>query len=287
MNGSQLTLNQVTYTLTDGAARTAQRFTDPVEAAQAFYATDARLRPGVIRTNERGAASAIADTSAVGIGASAKYGKSVGGVLDQAFKQAYEQLVKRGQTVRTLKEAIKPELAKPAISVENKTIGASLPKGEWEIARGKVGGKDGRVFLPRENREYTGQVLYATETHLIQQVGKHAAVAHDLTKLENNKELMEQYDKGQLSNKVVKLQYGEDKGRAEVVSVSVQRANEIKKQAGEWAEKNITNQKSREIFVQHIESFTRDLSKANYQTTKPPLAPPKPIEQTPARDRGR
>ena len=168
----------------------------------------------------------------------------------------------------------KTSISPGGLPADSKAIGARISKDEWTKAAKRVGGDSGRIYLPKANGEYAGKVLYVTDTHLIQQVGRNAAVAHDLTKLENKNDLLKLEETGKLDKSTLKVKYGENRGTAEVVPFNVQRANEVKKQAQEWAEKNLTNSKSRDSFTKHIENFTQDMAKGGnqYQTTKTPPA---------------
>lgn len=148
-----------------------------------------------------------------------------------------------------------------------KYIGDRLPKPDWETARDMVSSMDrkGFVYLPKPNAQYAGKVLMMSDTHLIQQVGKNSAVAHDLSKLDNGAELGERYDAGEIAagRTSLKVEYGQERGKADVLTYNQQRADTVRTQAEKWAEQHITNAKSREAFVKHVRAFAQDMAKGN------------------------
>ena len=140
-------------------------------------------------------------------------------------------------------------------------IGSKMPKAEWETAIGLVGGKQGHVYIPKQHGEYSGKIILVTDTHVVQQVGKNVAIAHDITKLDNTKEIAALADSGKLQGKHFDFKYDDKGGQALAVSFNERRATEIKEKASEWAEKNITNVKSREAFLKHIDAMAKDMAK--------------------------
>lgn len=174
-----------------------------------------------------------------------------------------------------------------------KYIGDRLPKPEWETARDMVSSPDrkGFVYLAKPDSQYAGKVLMMSDTHLVQQVGKNAAVAHDLSKLENGPELGNQFDEGVIKagNTSIKVYYGQDHGKAEVISFNQQRAESVRTQAEKWANQNITNAKSREAFMKHVRSFAQDMAKGHDPAKAQPPDQAKAPEkgQEPQQRRGR
>jgi len=171
-------------------------------------------------------------------------------------------------------------------------IGDRLPKPDWETARDMVSSQDrkGFVYLAKPNSQYAGKVLMMSDTHLVQQVGKNAAIAHDLSKLENGTELGKQFDEGLIKtgHTSIKVQYGQDQGKADVLSYNQQRAESVRTQAEEWAEQHITNAQSREAFVKHVRAFAQDLAKgqeAAKAQSQPAKAIEKPLQQQQERTR--
>jgi hypothetical protein len=129
-----------------------------------------------------------------------------------------------------------------------------------------------------------------TDTHLVQQVGKNAAVAHDLSKLEHGTELGKQFDEGliKVGHTSIKVQYGQEQGKADVLSYNQQRAESVRMQAEKWAEQHTTNAQNRETFVKHVRAFTQDLAKGKEPAkTQPELAKTteKPLQQQQERSR--
>lgn len=175
-----------------------------------------------------------------------------------------------------------------------KYIGERLPKPDWETARDMVSSQDkkGFVYLAKPDSQYTGKVLMMSDTHLVQQIGKNSAVAHDLSKLENGPELESQFDGGQIKagHTSIKVEYGQDRGKADVLSYNQQRAESVRTQAEKWAEQHITNAKSREAFVKHVRAFAQDLAKGHEPTktqAQPAKAPEKPLQPQQQPQRGR
>lgn len=161
---------------------------------------------------------------------------------------------------------------------ENKYVGGMMPKPDWETARDMVSDQErkGSVFLPKPMGEYSGKMILMTDTHLVQQVGRYSAVAHDMSKLDNGGELEKNFDDGSIQANCtsMKVVYEKDKGNADVLSYNQERANIIQKQAEKWAEKNITNSRSRATFLKHVDSFTQDLTK-----DKQPEKTQQPVKQ--------
>lgn len=152
-------------------------------------------------------------------------------------------------------------------------LGENIQKADWLEARNAVsdrGATNGRVTLPKPNGEYAGKVVFITETHLVQQVGKNAAVAHDLRLLENGRELGEAYDQNKVQAGITRMlvRYDAAKGKAEVVPFNVQRATEVRKQGEVWASKSISNVKARQTFMSHLDKFTTDIARGQTQAAR-------------------
>ena len=163
-----------------------------------------------------------------------------------------------------------------------KYIGDRLPKPDWETARDMVSSPDrkGFVYLAKPNSQYTGKVLMMSDTHLVQQVGKNAAIAHDLSKIENSTELEKQFDEGliKVGQTSIKVEYSQDQGKADVFSYNQQRAESVRMQAEKWAEQHITNAQNRGTFVNHVRAFVQDLAKGQ-AAAKPQSQQTKPAEK--------
>ena len=172
------------------------------------------------------------------------------------------------------------------MSKENKYVGRMMPKPDWETARNLVSDQErsGSVFLAKPMAEYSGKMILMTDTHLVQQVGRYSAVAHDMSKLENGGQLERDFEEGSIQNDrtSMKISYDKDIGKADVLSYNQQRANIIQKQAEKWAKENITNEKSRETFLKHVDSFTADLTKGKepqQQKTQQPVRQHEPQKE--------
>lgn len=166
-----------------------------------------------------------------------------------------------------------------------KYIGERLPKPDWEIARNLVGSGDrkGFIYLAKPNAQYAGKMLIMSNTHMVQQVGKNSAVAHDLAMLENGPELERQFDNGEIKagRTNIKVEYGQDRGKADIITYSQQRAESVQTQAEKWAKQHITNSRSREIFLKHVRAFIEDMAEG-HEPAKTQPAKVKIPEKTPA-----
>lgn len=115
-------------------------------------------------------------------------------------------------------------------------IGANLDKAEWQEAmnllKARAANEPCAVHIPKAGQEYTGQLLFATDTHIVQHVGRGTAVAHDLRKLDNGPALGDQLDRGTLRpGAQMVLKYGPARGAALIVSTDKQRVSEIHRKA--------------------------------------------------------
>lgn len=109
---------------------------------------------------------------------------------------------------------------------ENTPIGSKLRVAEYASALEKIGGAAAAmVVLPRGNTDYIGKIIQFSDTHLVQQASKSIAVAHDIQKLANGADLLQQAVAGKVQGKVFVIQYGKDAGRA---SLAVQQPIKVK-----------------------------------------------------------
>ncbi|BBL36042.1 hypothetical protein Nstercoris_02321 (plasmid) [Nitrosomonas stercoris] len=165
-----------------------------------------------------------------------------------------------------------------------KYIGERLLKPDWEAARDLVSSNErkGFVYLAKPNAQYAGKIIMMSDTHLVQQVGKNSAVAHDLSKLENGAELTRQFDNNEIKigRTNIKVEYNQDRGKANIVTYNQQRSEYVRKQAEKWAEQNITNSKSRAAFLKHVHAFTQDMAKGQ-EPAKPSQEQAKSPVKTP------
>lgn len=144
-------------------------------------------------------------------------------------------------------------------------LGERIAMADWTKARNAVSDPNktnGRVFQPRPDHDYTGKLMFITDTHLVMQVGGHTAVIHDLKLLDQGAELAKQYDEGKLRPRAtISVRYGPERGEAEVIPFSKQMAEEVMAKGQHWAEQHITNARSRDTFMKHFGEFTAELSK--------------------------
>ncbi len=156
-------------------------------------------------------------------------------------------------------------------------IGSMMPRGEWEHARAEVsnpGQKNGKVFLPKTMNDYSGRIIFMTDTHLVQRVGPNAAVIHDLSKLENGQALAKAFDNKEIGPRSnLHVRYGREHGVGEIVPFNVHIAREMRINAIAWAENKIPNERTRSAFIKHHDAFTQDLIKGYApQQAKPAIA---------------
>ncbi|RZT91166.1 hypothetical protein EV681_4519 [Advenella incenata] len=146
---------------------------------------------------------------------------------------------------------------------ERKTIGDLLPKPDFETAREAVMREgQGYVHLPKRNSDYTGRILLMTDSHLIQQVGYRTAIAHDLSKLDKGKEIGDRFDRNEIKPKTtISIKYDNERGSTRLMNPEQARVERYSKDAEKWAEKNITNEQSRKLFLENIEKFKKDVSR--------------------------
>ena len=173
---------------------------------------------------------------------------------------------------------------------EAKKIGANMDRPDWQetmnLLKAKAPNDPCRVYIPKAGAEYTGQMLLATDTHIVQRVGRGTAVAHDISKLDNGPALGDQVDKGTLRpGAQMTFKYGPERGEGAVTPFQQQRASEVNKELTAWAEKNITNTKGREAFIKHVEAATKEMSQPKQQRPRTMSAPPLAPARGPTRDR--
>ena len=98
---------------------------------------------------------------------------------------------------------------------DNPTIGARVNSAEYAAALKKLGGAAvGRVGLPMANVDYCGKIIQVSDTHVVQQVSKHVAIAHDIRVLSNGAQLVKQAAAGKMQGKTFDFRYGSTGGTA-------------------------------------------------------------------------
>jgi hypothetical protein len=203
-----------------------------------------------------------------------------------------KQALKAVEIIDATKNLANMTNTQAAPAPETKTIGALMPKAQWAEARDAVsapGQTNGKVYLPKSMNEYAGKIVHMTETHLVQQVGKNSAVVHDLTRLENGKDLAAAFDEKKIGPRTnIVIRYNEDRGAGEVVPFNAQRAAEVKKEGVAWAEQNIASERTRAMFVKHLEAFTADMAKGStWQPARSAAAAPRAPDRAPQLERQR
>jgi hypothetical protein len=174
--------------------------------------------------------------------------------------------------------------AESAAAKQALIIGQAMPKADWSQAKDLVGGQAGKLYLPKIHTDYAGKIVMVTDTHIVQQVGKNTVMAHDLSRLENSRELRELNAAGQLQGKQLKVSYGAVMGKQEVMTFTQVRAAEVSKTAKEYAEANIKTPKAREDFLKHVDKMMASQIERNKPQDK--AAPPAPAQRkdmTPSR----
>lgn len=180
------------------------------------------------------------------------------------------------------------EAAAQTPKAEVRRIGANMPKPDWQLAiellKAYAPQDRAAIYIPKAGAEYGGQVLLLTDTHIVQRVGKSTAIAHDLDALQNGRELAGQMDGGQIKRGThMKFQYGDERGNGTAIPFNQKRADEIKAEMTEWAQKAITNAKGRDTFLKHLENATKHIAQppARERAHEPQRAP----ARAPQRDR--
>jgi hypothetical protein len=143
-------------------------------------------------------------------------------------------------------------------------LGAGMPSADWTRARTAVsdpGRMNGSVSYAKPGQQYSGPVVFVTDTHLVQRVGRNAAVAHDLRVVRNGPEIGQAYEALKPNHAAPRLlvQYDADKGQAEVQPLKPAELTEVKRQALAWAQQAITSPSARDAFMKHVEGFVSHL----------------------------
>lgn len=109
---------------------------------------------------------------------------------------------------------------------QNTTIGSKMSAADWKEAVALVGSE--QIALPKQNDEYAGKVILVTDTHLVQLTGKNTAIAHDISKLANAKDIEQLADTGQLQGKHFMLKYDQVKGTAAALRITTPEPPQVK-----------------------------------------------------------
>ena len=100
------------------------------------------------------------------------------------------------------------------------SIGGKMSQTEYSSALKKVGGQGkGRIDLPGPGGVYQGRIIQSSASHLVQQVEKRIAIAHDVAMLLNADALLAMATDGTLPAKAFRFEYDECSGWATEISV--------------------------------------------------------------------
>lgn len=238
-------------------------------------------------------------TQAAGRSRDARDARSTGGfddrfdaIVNDGLEHDAERRAAHVQEKSIREKVIFMEQAKPQTpALEAKRVGQNMPKADWQEAinllKSKAPGEQGRVYLPKERGEYGGQVLLVTDSHVVQRVGRGTAVAHDLSKLSNGKELAADFESGKVKpGHTMRVTYGSEQegGKATVVPFNQQRATEVRNELGKWAEANISNARGRETFLKHLDAATKEMA-AKQPAPREPTQPVPNRAPAPSKDR--
>ena len=108
----------------------------------------------------------------------------------------------------------KPTIIPPTTQAKQIIIGSDLSVADKKTALSRLGGQGATLILPRSNSAYSGKIMQVSDTHIVQQTGKNAAVVHEIIKLSNGKDLLKLDDAGKLQGKGFDFTYGDKTGAA-------------------------------------------------------------------------
>jgi hypothetical protein len=162
-------------------------------------------------------------------------------------------------------------------------LGEKMTAIEYRDAVKKLGGESvGRIDLPKQHCTYTGKIVQVSDTHIVQKVGKNAAVAHSINKVTNGMEIVSLAAKGQMRSADMSIKYDGAVGVAKQVGFSIEKSNAAVATSKSWAEQNIGSPKAREAFGKLIESFAKGreqmqtLAKQAVPIARPQMQPQAP-----------
>lgn len=151
-------------------------------------------------------------------------------------------------------------------------IGSKMILTEHQSALSKLGGAEvGHIELPKQMCAYTGKVIQVSDTHIVQQVNKNLAYAHDISKLTNGKELRSLAEEGKLRNVELKIEYSEKQATALQSLVTKEKLQAMADKSKSFAQE-LPTQKSRDAFTKQIDSFIKTREQApNVQKIAAPI----------------
>ena len=158
------------------------------------------------------------------------------------------------------------ETSVPAAVWERTTISENMPRGDWQLAKANFESKTTgavTIGLAKNNTTspYKGQILFITDTHILQRVNSNVAVVHEFARLANGAELNAAVDAGKIKpGSQLEVSYGQEMGKAEVVSFNKLRAEIVQREVAEWAKENIKTPKALDTFLKTMEKATFAIS---------------------------
>ena len=141
-----------------------------------------------------------------------------------------------------------------------------MERSEWAAAKANFESKTtGPVSLGLAKNNtvspYRGQVLYITDTHIVQRVNANVAVVHEFSKLTNGADLNAAVDNGKLKpGSQLEVSYAQDHGRGDVVPFNRLRAEIVQREVTEWAKENIKAPRALDTFLKTMEKATFAIS---------------------------
>lgn len=134
-------------------------------------------------------------------------------------------------------------------------IGSKMILSEHKTAVAKLGGEGvANIELPKQSCAYTGKIIQASDTHIIQQVSPTMAIAHDISKLSNSKELLSLAEQGKLRNANLKISYNDKQGEVKPITLNKEKVAETMAKAKIMAD-TFARPQSRDAFLKHVEKY--------------------------------
>jgi hypothetical protein len=107
-------------------------------------------------------------------------------------------------------------------------IGSKMTVSDYGSAITKIGGDGvGKIDCPKSGGAYCGKIIQVSDTHVVQQVGKNIAIAHDIKQLSNSTELLNLASAGKLKGKVFDINYNHAMGSVSLARTQTVKANTL------------------------------------------------------------
>lgn len=149
---------------------------------------------------------------------------------------------------------------------ERTVITVAMNHNDYKLAKANFESKTSgpiTIELAKNNTilPYKGQILFITDTHILQRVNSNSSVLHEFSKLSNGAELNAAVDAGKLKpGSQLEVSYLKDHGKADVVPFNRLRAEIVQREVVEWAKENIKSPKALETFLATMEKATVAIS---------------------------